>query len=138
VERNPFSSALHGALGRVHLLDKRPAEAESELLKALELGSSSALDHAALGWALVRMGRFDEALPWAEAAYKHAHEDFGVYCLYCGLRARHGRAAEMGQLFDFLKRSAIQMQKRSPKTYEIEQREQFEFARSEMQAAGYV
>ena len=99
-------------------MDERPAEAEAELRKALELGSRSAAHYNALGWALVRLGKLDEALPIAEEANRLAHEDFEVYCLYCGLMAHHGRAAEVAPLFEFLKRTSVQIQTMSPKTYQ--------------------
>ena len=64
----------------------------------------------ALGWALVRLGKLDEALPIAEEAQQAAREDFEVYCLYCGLMAHHGRAAEVAPLFEFLKRTSVLIQ----------------------------
>jgi tetratricopeptide (TPR) repeat protein len=138
VEQRPASADLHGALGQIYLMGKRLEEAEAELRQALELGSRNPLDMAALGWALVRQGRFEEALPIAEEAQQRAHEDFGVYCLYCGLMAHHGRGAEMSQLFEFLKRSSVQIQRLNPKAYDDELGEQFAFARSEMRGAGFV
>jgi tetratricopeptide (TPR) repeat protein len=138
VVRKPSSPALHSALGQVYLIDKRPEEAEAEFRKALALGSRSPLDRAALGWALVRLGRFEEALPFADEAHKSAHEDFGVHCLYCGLMAWQGRGAEVTELFDFLKRSFVQIQRREPGACRDEPSEHFVFACSEMQSAGFA
>ena len=84
------------------------------------------------------LGRFDEVLPIAEQAQRIAHDDFGVYCLYCGLMARQDRGIEVAQLFEFLKRCSVQVQTRSPEDYRNELGEQFEFARSEMNRAGFV
>ena len=135
-ERKPSSPSVRGALGQLYLMDERPAEAEVELRKALELGSRSAAHYNALGWALVRLGKLDEALPIAEEANRRAREDFEVYCLYCGLMAHHGRAAEVAPLFEFLKRTSIQIQRMSPKAYQQGLGEKFEFARSKMNSAG--
>jgi tetratricopeptide (TPR) repeat protein len=137
-ERKPSSPTVRGALGQLYLMDERPEEAELELRKALELGSRSAAHHNALGWALVRLGKFDEALPIAEEANLLAHEDFEVYCLYCGLMAHHGRAAEVAPLLEFLRRTSIQIQKMSPKNYENGLSEKFEFARGKMNEAGFA
>jgi len=137
-ERKPSSPKVRGALGQLYLMDGRPAEAEAELRKALELGSQSAAHYNMLGWALVQLGRLDEAFPIAEEANRRAQEDFEVYCLYCGLMAHQGRATEVAPLFDFLKRSSIQIQKRSPKNYQNGVGEKFEFARSKMNIAGFA
>ncbi|MGD0040064.1 MAG: tetratricopeptide repeat protein [Isosphaeraceae bacterium] len=138
VERKPSSPTVHGALGQLYLMDKRPEEAEAELRKALALGSRNASHHGALGWALVQLGRLDEALPVAEEANRRAHEDFEVYYLYCGLMAHHGRGNEVVQLFDFLKRSSIQLQKLNPRAYQKGLGAKFEFARSMMHGAGFA
>jgi len=138
IERRPSSAALHGALGQVYLMAQRPLEAEAVLRKALALGSRNAAHQGALGWALVQLGRLDEALPVAEDANRRAHEDFEVYCLYCGLMAHHGRGNEVVQLFDFLKRSSIQLQKRNPHAYQKGLGARFEFARSMMNGAGFA
>ena len=137
-EKHPSSGKVRGALGQLFLIDGRPAEAEVELLKALELGSQSATHYNALGWALVRLGRLDEALPIAEEANRRAREDFEVYCLYCGLMAHQGRAIEVAPLFEFLKRTSVQIQKMSPNTYQNGLSEKFEFARSKMHSAGFA
>src|SRR4051794_26859756 len=62
-ERKPPSPVVRGARGQLYLMDERPAEAEDELRRAIELGSQSAAHYNALGWALVRLGKLDEALP---------------------------------------------------------------------------
>ncbi len=138
IARRPSAPALHAALGQVYLMAQRPHEAEAALRKALELGSRNASHHGALGWALVLLGRLDEALPVAEEANRRAHEDFEVYCLYCGLMAHHGRGNEVVQLFEFLKRSSIQLQKLKPRTYQQGLGARFEFARSMMNGAGFA
>jgi tetratricopeptide (TPR) repeat protein len=138
VLQKPASGAAHGALGQVHLLEHHYSEAAAELRKALDLGSRSATHCGALGWALVGLEQFDEALPIAEEANKKAREDFEVYCLYCGLMAHHGRGAEVAQLFEFLKRTSVQIQKLNAKNYERGLRAKFEFARDKMNAAGFV
>ena len=92
IERRPTSPALHGTLGQVYLMAQRPHEAEAVLRQALALGSRNASHHGALGWALVQLGRLDEALPVAAEANRRAHEDFEIYCLYCGLMANRARA----------------------------------------------
>jgi tetratricopeptide (TPR) repeat protein len=138
VQRKPACAATHGALGQVHLLEHHYVEAAAELCKALELGSRSAADRGALGWALVGLGEFDAALTIAEQAHKRAHEDFEIFCLYCGLMAHHGRGAEVAQLFEFLKRNSVQIQKLNAKVYEQWLRAKFEFARAKMNAAGFV
>ena len=106
------------------------------LREALALGSQNASHHGALGWALVQLGKLEEALPVAEEANKKAHEDFEVYCLYCGLLAHAGRGNEVVQLFDFLRRRSIQLQKLNPQAYQQRFAAEFEFARSMMKAAG--
>jgi tetratricopeptide (TPR) repeat protein len=136
--RKPNSPAVHGALGQLHLMADHAEEAEVELRKALELGSRSAAHHTALGWTLVRLGRLDEALPIAEEAHGRAREDFEGYCLYCGLMAHHGHGAEVAQLFDFLKRSSVQIQKRNPRAYRNGLSEKFDFARTKMNSAGFI
>ncbi len=138
IARRPSAPALHGTLGQVYLMAQRPLEAEAELRKALALGSRNASHHGALGWALVLLGRLDEALPVAEEANRKAHENFEVYCLYCGLMAHHGRGSEVVQLFDFLKRSSIQLQKLNPRAYQKGLGAKFEFARSMMHGAGFA
>jgi tetratricopeptide (TPR) repeat protein len=137
IARRPNSPALHGTLGQVYLMAQRPQEAEAVLRKALSLGSRNASHHGALGWALVQLGRLDEALPVAEEANRRAHEDFEVYCLYCGLMAHEGRGNEVVQLFDFLKRSSTQLQKLNPRDYQKRLGAEFEFARSMMNGAGF-
>jgi tetratricopeptide (TPR) repeat protein len=136
VQQKPGSAAAHAALGQVHLLEHHYPEAVAELRKALELGSRSAAHYGALGWALVGAGELDEALSIAEEANKKAREDFEVYCLYCGLMAHHGRGAEVASLFEFLKRTSVQIQKMNAKVYEQGLRSKFEFARDKMNAAG--
>jgi Tfp pilus assembly protein PilF len=138
VQKKPDSAAAHGALGRVLLLEGHQRAAAGELRTALELGSHSAADYGALGWALVGLNEFDEALPIAEEANKRAREDFETYCLYCGLMAHHGRATEVTQLFEFLKRTSVQIQKLNQKVYDRGLRAKFEFARDNMNAAGFV
>jgi hypothetical protein len=117
---------------------QRPLEAEAVLRKAVALGSRNAAHHGALGWALVELGRLDEALPVAEEINKRAHEDFEVHCLYCGLMAHHGRGNEVVPLFDFLKRRSIQLQKLNPQAYQKGLGARYEFARSMMNAAGFA
>jgi tetratricopeptide (TPR) repeat protein len=138
IASRPSAPALHGTLGQVYLMAQRPHEAETVLRKALALGSRNPSHHGALGWALVQLGRLDEALPVAEEANRRAHEDFEVYCLYCGLMAHHGRGNEVVQLFDFLKRSSIQLQKLNPQVYQKGLGAKFEFARSMMNGAGFA
>jgi tetratricopeptide (TPR) repeat protein len=138
VQRKQDSAAAHGALGQVYLLEQHHREAVAELRKALELGSRSAAHQGALGWALVELGEFEEAMLIAEQANKQAREDFEVYCLYCGLMAHHGRGSEVAQLFEFLKRSSVQIQKLNAKVYERGLRARFEFAKDKMNAAGFV
>ncbi len=137
LEKKPSSAAAHAALGQVHLLEHRYPEAAAELRKSLELGSRSAAHYGALGWALVGMGELDQALPVAEEANKKAREDFEIYCLYCGLMAHHGRGSEVVPLFEFLKRTSVQIQKMNAKVYEQGLRAKFEFARDKMNAAGF-
>jgi tetratricopeptide (TPR) repeat protein len=132
------SAAVSGALGRIHLMDHRPAEAEAELRKAIGLGSQDYAHYNALGWALIELDRLDEALPIADAANKLAREDIEVYCLYCGLMAHHGRGAEVVSLFDFLKRTSAQIAISKPTIYHGELRNKFEFASSKMNAAGFA
>jgi tetratricopeptide (TPR) repeat protein len=138
LEKEGPSPELRGALGQVYLLDHRPHQAEAELRKALELGSRRSAHLNALGWALIRLGRLDEALPIAEEANQSAREDFEVYCLYCGLLAHHGRAAEVAPLFEFLKRTSAQIEKLRPRAYNGGLGEKFEFARAKMNAAGFT
>jgi hypothetical protein len=87
---------------------------------------------------LVQLARLDEALPVAEEANAVAREDLEVYCLYCGLLAHHGRAAEVSQLFDFLKRTFAQVEKTDPKAYKNGLCQKFDFARTNMNAAGFA
>ena len=68
VRKKGPSPAVSGALGRIHLMDHRPAEAEAELRKAIDLGSQDYAHYNALGWALIELDRLDEALPIAEMA----------------------------------------------------------------------
>lgn len=103
--RRRDSSAVHGALGRIHLMGGRLAEAEAELRRAVELDDRDPSHRCELGWTLVALGRLDEALSIAQQAYDLAGEDLEVYCLYCGLMARHGRGGEVVDLADFLKRA---------------------------------
>lgn len=138
IARSPSSPALHVTLGQVYLMAGRPEEAEAELRQSLALGSHSPASHAALGWALVQLGRLDEALPFAEEAQHRAHEDFEVYCLYCGLLAHHGRGAEVVPIYEFLRRRSVQLQTRNPRSYQEGHGPKFEFARAKMEAAGYV
>ena len=138
VRKKGPSPAVSGALGRIHLMDHRPAEAETELRKAIDLGSQDYAHYNALGWALIELDRLDEALPIAEMANKLAREDFEVYCLYCGLMAHHGRGAEVVSLLDFLKRTSAQIAISKPKIYHNELRKKFEFASSKMNAAGFA
>jgi tetratricopeptide (TPR) repeat protein len=138
LQKKGKSPALLGALGQIYLIDRRPLEAEIELRKALELGSRERAHLSALGWALVQLARLDEALPIAEEANAVAHEDLDVYCLYCGLMAHHGRGAEVSQLFDFLKRSSAQVEKIDPKAYRNCLSQKFDFARTNMNAAGFA
>ncbi len=138
IERRPTSPALHGTLGQVYLMAQRPHEAEAVLRQALALGSRNASHHGALGWALVQLGRLDEALPVAAEANSRAHEDFEIYCLYCGLMAHQGQGNEVVQLFDFLKRSSSQLQKLNPRAYHDRLGAKFEFARSMMNGAGFA
>jgi tetratricopeptide (TPR) repeat protein len=138
VRKKGPSPAVSGALGRITLMDHRPAEAEAELRKAIDLGSQDYAHYNALGWALVELDRLDEALPIAETANKLAREDFEVYCLYCGLMAHHGRGAEVVSLFDFLKRTSAQIAISKPKIYHHELQKKFEFASSKMNAAGFA
>ncbi len=42
------------------------------------------------------------------------------------------------QLFEFLKRTSVQIQKMSPKAYQNGLSEKFEFARSKMNSAGFT
>jgi hypothetical protein len=51
--------------------------------------------------------------------------------------AHHGRADEVVQLFDFLKRSSVQLQKLKPQAYQKDLGAKFEFARSMMNGAGF-
>ncbi|HWE39516.1 MAG TPA: hypothetical protein VG406_23400 [Isosphaeraceae bacterium] len=129
-------AAARAALGQVYLLDGRAEDAAVELRRAVELGSRSAGTLNALGWALVRLERYDEALPVAEDAKKKAREDFEVYCLYCGLMAQHGRAQEVASLFEFLKTTAAQIQKLNAAKFRAAYEDKFEFARSRMATAG--
>ena len=138
VRKKGPSPNVSGALGRIHLMDHRPAEAEAELRKAIDLGSQDYAHYNALGWALIELGRLDEALPIAESANKLASEDFEVYCLYCGLMAHHDRGAEVVSLFEFLKRTSAQIAISKPKVYHNELRKKFEFASSKMNAAGFA
>lgn len=129
------SAGVRSALGKVLLMAGRPEAAASELGKAVELGDRSAGTLNAFGWALVGLGRFGQALPIAEEAHKKAHEDFEVYCLYCGLMARSGRAANVAGLYEFLQKTAGQIQKMNAKAFrDLEPK--YEFARSGMAAAG--
>jgi predicted Zn-dependent protease len=130
------NAAARAALGQVYLLDNRAEDAVAELRRAIELGDKWAGTRNALGWTLVRLGRYDEAMPVAEDAYAKAREDFEVYCLYCGLMAQHGRAQEVTQLFEFLKTTAAQIQKLNAEKFRREYADKFEFARSRMAAAG--
>jgi tetratricopeptide (TPR) repeat protein len=137
-KRKQHSPAVHGALGQLYLMADQAGDAEVELRRALELGSRHASHYTALGWTLVRLGRVDEALPIAEEAHGRAREDIETYCLYCGLMAHHGRGTEVAQLFDFLKRNSVQVQKRNPRAYRAGLSEKFEFARSKMNSAGFT
>jgi Tfp pilus assembly protein PilF len=137
VERKPASAEVHAALGHVYLMARQPQGAEGEFRKAIELGNRNAAVLAALGWALVQQDRLEEALPIAMEANGMVHEDFGVYCLYCGLMAHHGHGDEVTTLFDFLKRRALQVRKQAPSAVDREAGAQFEFARREMSRAGF-
>lgn len=52
--------------------------------------------------------------------------------------AHQGRGNEVLQLFDFLKRSSIQLQKLNPQAYQKRLDAKFEFARSMMNGAGFA
>jgi hypothetical protein len=138
LQKKGSSPEVHGALGQVYLIDRRPREAEIELRRAVELGSHESAHLSALGWALVQLARLDEALPIAEEANAVAREDLEVYCLYCGLMAHHGRGAEVSQLFDFLKRTFAQVEKIDPKAYKNGLSQKFDFAKTNMNAAGFA
>jgi tetratricopeptide (TPR) repeat protein len=136
LNKQPSSPAIHGAIGQIHLREGRAEEAEFELRKALDLGSREASHWGALGWALVHQAKLGEALPIAEEANRRAHEDFEVYCLYCGLMAHHGRIQEVAPLFEFLERTSVQLERINSRAYEDGLREKYEFAKSNMNAAG--
>jgi tetratricopeptide (TPR) repeat protein len=132
--KKPDSAAVHGALGKVYLMDRRLPEAESELRQAIELACRDPSLLGALGWTLIGLDRLDEALPVAERAYAKAGEDLEVYCLYCGLMARHGRGAEVVELFDFLERTRGRMKRPDARPGRGGLAEYFEFARTGMEA----
>ena len=132
--KKPNSAAVHGALGKVYLMDRRLPEAEAELRRAIVLECRDASLLGALAWTLVGLGRLDEAMPFAEHAYARAGEDLEVYCLYCGLMARHGRRAEVVELFDFLERTSGRMKRLDARTGRDELAAKLEFARSGMSA----
>ena len=100
IEKRPSSAALHATLGQIYLMAQRPREAEAVLRNAVALGTRNASHHGALGWALVELGKLDEALPVAEEANRCTHEDFEVHCLYCGL-LRRGPGQRGGPGFRF-------------------------------------
>ena len=130
-------ASLRAALGKVYSLAGRNDEAADQLRRAVALGSRSAGTLNALGWALVRLGHFDEALPIAAEANGKAREDFEVDCLYCGLMARAGRHREVADLFQFIETTAAQVRKMSPGgVLRPDLAEKHEFARSPMLAAG--
>jgi hypothetical protein len=135
--KKPYSAAMHGALGKVCLMGRRFPEAEAELRRAIELECRDPSFLGALGWTLVGLDRLDEALPIAELAYARSGEDLGVYCLYCGLLARHGRGAEVVELFDFLERTRGRMDRLDAGDGRG-LAEKFEFARSRMSATGFA
>lgn len=138
LQKKGASAGLHSALGRVYLIGGRPQDAVGELQKAVEMGSRGAATLNALGWSLVRTGRFEEALPVAEEANKKAREDFEVYCLYCGVLARNGRASEAASVYETVKTTAAQIQKMRPSAFQGDLAEKFDFARTQMSAAGHV
>jgi hypothetical protein len=118
-------------------MDRRLPEAEAELRRAIALACRDPSFLGALAWTLVELDRLDEALPVAELAYAKSGEDLGVYCLYCGLLARHGRVGEVVELFDFLERTSGRMDGRDARDGRG-LAEKFEFARSGMGAAGFA
>ncbi|WP_406693608.1 tetratricopeptide repeat protein [Singulisphaera sp. Ch08] len=134
--RKGESAGTRATLGQVYLLAGRPQEAEGELRQAVEMGKRTAGTLNSLGWALVQLNRVEEALPIAEEAHKKAHEDFEVYCLYCGLMAENGRAHEVTKLYEFLKTTAAQIQKMNAAKFRSELADKYEFAKSRMVAAG--
>jgi Tfp pilus assembly protein PilF len=131
------TASAHAALGQVYLIAGRAHDAEPELRKAVELGSRTAGTLNSLGWALVKLDRFQEALPIAEEAYKKAREDFEVYCLYCGLMAQNGDGQDVTSLYEFIKTTAAQIQKMNAAAFRRLE-DKYEFARTRMSAAGFA
>src|SRR5437660_10693554 len=63
----PHDPTVHLLLGRIHLSSGRSAEASEELRRALRLDTTLAPAYRFLGYALVALGRFSEAVEqWAQ------------------------------------------------------------------------
>ena len=58
----PHDPAVHLLLGRIHVSAGRPADAVEELRRALRLDPLAIVGHRLLGFALVNLGRFTEAV----------------------------------------------------------------------------
>ena len=125
-ERKPSSASVRGALGQLYLMDERPAEAEVELRR--RSSSDPAAPPITTRWGGRWSGSATSTRPSRSPRRRTGgREDFEVYCLYCGLMAHHGRAAEVAPLFEFLKWTSIQVQRMRPKAYEQGLGEKFEF-----------
>jgi tetratricopeptide (TPR) repeat protein len=63
----PHDPAVHLLLGRIHLAATRPADAVDELRRTLRLNAEASVAQRLLGFALVQVGRFAEAVEqWDE------------------------------------------------------------------------
>jgi len=75
----PHDPAVHLLLGRIHVSAGRPADAVDELRRALRLDPLAIVGHRLLGFALVHLGRFAEAVEhweqWERLAPGDEQED---------------------------------------------------------------
>ena len=75
----PHDPAVHLLLGRIHLSAGQPADAVDELRRALRLDPLAIVGHRVLGFALVQLGRFAEAVEqweqWERLAQGDERED---------------------------------------------------------------
>jgi Flp pilus assembly protein TadD len=75
----PHDPNIHLLLGRIHLAQGHASNAAEELRRALRLDPNLAAAHRQLGYALVAMGRFGEAVQswdeWERMAGRHPDEE---------------------------------------------------------------
>ncbi|MGZ3459770.1 MAG: tetratricopeptide repeat protein, partial [Archangium sp.] len=85
--------SAHMLLGDVRLAPARPAEAETEYRKALELAPGDGGAQLAVGMALQKQGRNEEALSFLEGAVESGADSLEVWSTFGSINRRAGRYA---------------------------------------------